>query len=131
MTDPIRLFRAMSADDDGLPRLDESARTLGARPALDVPGDAWDDVEPGTGGMSVSAGDAMALPEHRRPASHGGTGRDPIFAIEALKLGLTLRWRDDPDGPLGHGFCEPVRRMPFKEYQDALWATRPEWQRVQ
>ena len=120
----------MTADEDGLASINESARTLGARPYLDVPGDASDDVEPGAGGMSASSGDPLLLPEHRRPPSFGGTGRDPVFAIEVSDIGADLRRRDDPDGPSGHGFLEPVRRMPFSEYQIALWASRPNWHRV-
>ena len=91
-----QLYRAMTADDDGLPTLDESARTLGGRPSLDVPGDSTDSVEPGSGGMSVSLGEPMLLPMHRRPPSFGGTGRDPVFWIDASMLGEDLRWREDP-----------------------------------
>ena len=105
-------------------------RTLGARPSIDVPGDATDDVEPGTGGMSATIGDPRLLPAHRRPAAFDGSGLDPVFAIEVADLGEDLRWEPDQDGPSGHGFVEPVRRMPFGEYQDALWATRPGWRRV-
>lgn len=124
------LFRAMTPGDDGLPRLGASARTLGARPVIDTPGDGTDVVEPGTGGMSATADDPMLLPIHRRPAAFHGTGPDPVYAIEAADLGADLTWRTDPDGPSGHGFLEPVRRMPFTEYQHALWATRPSWHRV-
>ncbi|OGO53777.1 MAG: hypothetical protein A2Z32_10675 [Chloroflexi bacterium RBG_16_69_14] len=34
--EPERLFRATTPDEDGGPRLDASARTLGARPLIDV-----------------------------------------------------------------------------------------------
>jgi hypothetical protein len=125
------LFRAMSSDENGLPQLDASARTLGARPMIDVPGDASDAVDPGTGGMSVSIGAPERLPPHRRPGGFGGSGVDPVFAINVADLGPDLGWRADQDGPLGHGFVEPVRRMPFNDYQEALWATRPRWHRVE
>lgn len=130
MSDGELLYRAMTADDGGMPRLDASARTLGARPSIDVPGDASDIVEPGTGGMSASGGSPENLPSHRRPPDFGGSAADPVFAINEADLGPVLQWQPDPDGPLGHGFLEPVRRMRFNEYQDALWATRAEWRRV-
>lgn len=124
------VFRAMTPDDDGQPQVDASARTLGSRPSIDVPGDGTDDVDPGTGGMSVSIGAAHHLPAHRRPVEFGGSGADPIFVIEASELGPDLRVRTDDDGPSGHGFVEPVRRMEFNDYQQAIWASRPRWQRV-
>lgn len=124
------VFRAMTPDDDGLPRVDASARTLGARPSIDVPGDGADDVDPGMGGMSVAIGAAHFLPEHRRPTNLGGSGADPVFMIEAGELGPDLRVRADEDGPSGHGFVEPVFRMGFDDYQEAIWASRPGWQRV-
>jgi hypothetical protein len=120
----------MTPDRDGSPMIDASARTLGARPSIDVPGDAADYVEPAAGGMSASIGDPEHLPLHRRPAAFGGSGADPVFSIDVSDLGEDLRWRADPDGPLGHGLLEPVRRMPFNEYQEALWATRARWRRV-
>ena len=123
------LFRAMLSDQDGLPQVDASARTLGARPAIDVPGDASDEIDRFEGGMSASSGQPDNLPTHRRPPAFGGTGPDPIFAIRHGDLGHDLRWREDPAGPSGHGFLEPVRRMLFSEYQEALWATRSGWQR--
>ena len=130
MSEPETLFRSMTQDSDSGPMIDASARTLGARPSIDVPGDVADDTEPGTGGMSASLGDPMRLPRHRRPPEFGGSGPDPVFAIDLAALGPDLGWRSDPDGPLGHGFVEPVRRMPFSEYQEALWATRSRWRRV-
>lgn len=130
MADDETLYRAMTPDDDGAPRLGASARTLGVRPLIDVPGDASDFVEPGTGGMSLSIETPDNLPSHRRPPAFGGTGADPIFAINATDLGSDLRWRTDTDGPLGHGFVEPVRRMTFSDFQDALWASRARWRRV-
>ena len=59
------LFRAMTADGDGR-RLDASARTLGARLATDVLGDASDERRAGRRGMSASGGDPMLLPSHLR-----------------------------------------------------------------
>lgn len=125
-----QLFRAMTADEDGLPMVGATARTLGARPRIDVPGDPTDEVEPQSGGMSGTVGDPSKLPIHRRPAAFGGTGSDPVFVIDLADLGPDLVWRADGNGPSGHGFLEPVRRMPFNEYQEALRATRSRWRRV-
>ncbi len=125
MADETLLYRAMSTADDRAPDLGATSRTLGARPRIDVPGDASDEVEPGSGGMSVSSGGPDRLPDHRRPANLGGAGKAPVFVITASSLGPDLQWRpDEPDGPLGHGFVEPVRRMRFSEYREGLWATR-------
>jgi len=124
------LYRAMSIDEDGQPRLGASSRTLGVRPLIDVPGDAADVVDPGVGGMSVTIEDPMLLPTHRRPSAFGGTGPDPLFAIEREVLGPDLEWRADFEGPSGHGFVEPVRTMTFDEYQEAIWATRSRWRQV-
>lgn len=120
----------MTAGERGAPALDASARTLGARAMIDVPGDTADIVEPGSGGMSASSSGPEHLPEHRRPSAFGGTGSDPVFVADIADLGNDLVWRPDADGPLGHGFVEPVRRMPFSEYQDALWATQDAWRLV-
>ena len=124
------LYRGMIEDADGGPRVGASARTLGMRPRIDVPGDASDLIDPGVGGMSASLGDPMLLPIHRRPPEFEGTGADAVFSIEVLELGPDLRWREDPDGPSGHGFVEPVRTMPFKDVQESIWATRARWRRV-
>ena len=77
----------MVPDENGAPMLDASARTLGARAMIDVPGDAADIVEPGSGGMSASSGGPEHLPEHRRPNAFGGTGADPVFAADIGNLG--------------------------------------------
>ena len=77
----------MTAGEHGAPTLDASARTLGARAMIDVPGDAADIVEPG------------------RPRAFGGTGADPVYAADVANLGGDLVWRPDPDGPFGPWLC--------------------------
>jgi hypothetical protein len=125
------LFRAMKPGPDGFPIADESPRTLGSRlNGEDIPVSRDGNVEQRTGGMSVSPDDPTRLPWHRRPPEWGGTGKDPVYQIEAEALGRELVYRPDPDDPQGHGFVEPVRWMPFEEYQRALWETRREWTRV-
>jgi len=126
--DPSRLYRSMKLGSDGLPELGESARTLGARPGTDIPLDENGVVVPGTGGASITPGDPMQLPSHRRPSDHGGTGRDPVFSLDPANLPDGLQFRPDPNNPTGHGFLEPSRPMNVDEYQHALARTRSLWE---
>lgn len=123
------LFRSMAAASDGLPATGSSARTLGARPTIDVPLQPGNRVYPGTGGMSVSPDDPHNLPRHRRPSEFGGIGRDPVWSVRPADLGPELRYRPDPLNPTEHGFVEPAQEMSFANYQSALEATRPAWRR--
>src|SRR5262249_49198777 len=112
---------------DGAPLLGPSARTLGARPQIDLPADTQGMVRPGTGGLSVSPNDLMGLPTHRRPPEFGGTGKDPVWYIDTLDVGTSLTYRLDPANQVSHAFLEPAFPMPLGEYQDALAATRRAW----
>lgn len=56
---------------------------------------ASDPVLPRQGGMSVAPNDPLNLQRHRRPASLGGIGRDPVWYIEADDLGPDLDFRQD------------------------------------
>jgi hypothetical protein len=124
-----RLFRGMKEDADGCPEVGESARTLGVRPGIDVPAkDPGDFVHPGQGGLSVGPDDPLNLPAHRRPPPFGGTGRDPVWVLDAGDLGPDLRYRPDLLRS-GHGFVEPVRPMTLGEYQQALARTRRLWRK--
>ena len=49
---------------------------LGARPDIDIPVDEDGLVAGGDGGMSIAPDSPENLPAHRRPAEHGGTGKD-------------------------------------------------------
>jgi hypothetical protein len=122
------LFRSMNTAPDGKPELGESARTLGARREIDIPVDDHDNVVPGVGGMSVSPDEPENLPRHRRPPEYGGTGSDPVWAIDSERLGRTLVFRPDPDDPARHGFVEPEAEMGFDEYLRALAGTRDDWE---
>ena len=82
------LYRGMR-EADGLPVTGPTARTLGARPGVDVPVGPDGMVHPGTGGVSVSPDSPLNLPPHRRPPEFGGTGRDPVWRLDE---------RDLPDG---------------------------------
>jgi hypothetical protein len=101
---------------------------LGVRP-LDIRVDEDGRVHPGTGGLSVARDNPAGLPDFRRPPEWGGTGRDPVWRIEARALGGQLRYRDDPlpDQAL-HGMIEPGGTMSAQEFAGALEATREDWQ---
>jgi hypothetical protein len=79
---------------------------------------------PGQGGMSVAPNDPADLPRHRRPASLGGIGRDPVWYIEADDLGPDLVFRQDRPS---HGLIEPKRAMTLDEFQAALARSRQFW----
>jgi hypothetical protein len=61
------LYRGMQETPDGEPAIGPSARTLGARPHVDIPVDLSDNVYPGTGGISVAPDTPSNLLRHRRP----------------------------------------------------------------
>src|SRR4051812_27407858 len=115
------LYRAMIADGDH-PLVVSTARGLGVRPEIDIPVDEYGQVEPGEG-MSVAHTAFEFLPEHRRPPSAGGTGKDPLWKISSDDLPAALSYRPDDDVP-GHGFIEPSWAMTIEEYELALAETR-------
>jgi hypothetical protein len=125
----MRLYRSMQEAGDGMPAVGPSGRLLGVRPGSDPTPDvlavnASDTVLPGQGGMSVAPDDPLHLLRHRRPASLGGTGRDPVWYIESAALAPELDFR--PDRP-GHGVIEPQRSLTLREFQNALADTRVSW----
>ena len=123
----MRVLRAMKAEDDDLPKVGVSARTLGARPNIDIPLDEDGLVEPEMEGMSVSPPPLENLPYYRRPREFGGEGRDPLWELETDELPAELVYRPDPDDPDRHGFIEPRWWMSFEEYQRAIHSTRGLW----
>jgi len=72
----------------------------------------------------------MNLPEFRRPAQFGGTGKDPVFSMRVSDLPDGLTYRPDPVNPSGHGFIEPSFEMPFPDYQQLIGSTRNLWSGV-
>ena len=133
----MKLYRAMTADSDGLPLVRRSARSLGVRTPADIaPGvepdvlvGAPDEVlRPDQGGMSAAPNDPANLPRNRRPPQvDGGIGKDPVWEIDAKDLGLALRYNQDKPT---HGTVEPAESMTFAQYEAALLATREKWSRV-
>lgn len=124
------LYRGMRPTEGGAPEIGASAKTLGARPGIDIPVGEDGLVRPGTGGMSVNDS-PTGMPEFRRPPSFGGTAKDlSMYCIDACDLGPGLRYAPDAAGG-GHGFMEPAWVMPFEEYQGYLGGTQGSWSEVQ
>jgi hypothetical protein len=119
----------MMADDGGRPQIALSAVGLGVRLADKAPHNDVDAlapadvVNPGSG-MSVAPHDPAALPPRRRPASLGGTGRHPVWEIDAADLGPDLGFVQDSRT---HGVIGPARPMAIADYLTALTATRDRW----
>jgi len=121
-----RLYRGMKETEEG-PEIGPSARTLGARPDVDI-SVVNGQVEPDNGGISVSPDDPANLPPHRRPPALGGTGRDPVWEIDADDLGPHLRY--DEDTPGKHGTIQPAYPMTLEEFQRRLAETQGRWRKV-
>lgn len=130
----MKLFRAMTPDSDGKPRVARSARGLGVRaegPVRDVWPDAEGRVFPGKGGMSVAPASLWEMPAHRRPRrlGHGSTGHneDHVFSVEDLVVedhGLKVRI-DVPDRT--HALVEPSVVELLTTYESRLAGTRWHW----
>ena len=124
----VELYRGMKAAGDGMPSAGASAREIGARPGDDIPVDERGFVHPGTGGVSVAPESPSRLPEHRRPPTLGGNGKDPVWRLNSRMLPDALRYRADTDT---HGTIEPASTMTLTAYQDALRETRSRWTQVE
>ena len=123
-------YRAMRQASEGRPECGLTARTLGARPEIDLPVDPSGRVHPGAGGMSVAPDSPAHLPRHRRPPEFGGTGKDVVWCIQEENLDPMLRYIPDDVSHPRHGVIEPAFTMTFEDYQRALERTAPYWMRV-
>jgi hypothetical protein len=142
------IFRAMLIDGDK-PLTGPDRKRLGVRVGPDVQTDDINtdgngDVHPNTGGMSVSPS-VDALPMHRVPRRLRNASPDRFsratgsnnFACwwmgeGSFVLGPVadhLQLRPDPDHPDRHGFIEPNQKMSRVDYENALTATKDQWQR--
>jgi hypothetical protein len=121
------VYRAMREDPQGGPMVGPTARTLGARPHVDVIFDSAGLVHPGTGGLSVAPDRPENLHPLRRPPAYGGSGKDPVWYIGVGSLGPDLQFRQDSPT---HGLIEPTRPMPLDGFQDALARTRSAWKKL-
>lgn len=114
---------------DGLPEIGQSARKLGVRTGDHTTPDILavdpsDIVSPGDGGLSVAPDDPKHLPRHRRPATLGGIGVDPVWVIAVTDLQIELAVvRDSPT----HALIEPLNPMTLADYEAALAQTRVKW----
>jgi hypothetical protein len=110
---------------DGLPLVTHaSSKGLGVRANVDIPVDEEGVVEPGSGGLSVSPDSPANLPYGRRPPTHGGIGRFPVWELETDALPDTLVCA--PETSI-HAFIEPAYSMELGDYQEAIEGTRALW----
>lgn len=129
----MKLYRAMTMADDGMPMVGSSKRTLGVRPGDQKPNNDVlavqpdDIVGPGSGGMSVAPNDPMNLPKFLRPSEFGGTGKDPVWEIDEIDLPPTLLFRQDKPT---HGLIEVTAPSTLADYVSALHSTRDRWRLV-
>jgi hypothetical protein len=142
-------YRGM-AEENGKPKIGRSARLLRIRPGIDIdveqmPRDCLDEqgyLRPeaernptgelvavairNTKGMSTSLS-IEGLPAFRRPATFGGTGRDPLWQIEDSKINRDLEAvQDSPT----HISIMPRNTMLLEKYETALAKTQDDWRRV-
>lgn len=121
------LYRSMKLGSPGRPLCEGSARGLGVRVLIDIKPSADGLAHPLLGGMSVAPNTPFNLPQHRRPVSLGGTGRDPVFHLDAQALPETLAYRPDPRAPSEHGFVEPTAAVALDTLQGNLCQTASLW----
>jgi hypothetical protein len=126
----------MRKDEDGRPRVEQSASGLGVRPGVDIDVDLQDNVLVNGKGMSVSPNwrdiPLFRIPERLRRLKPGARGSNNIFCVRcgtglfergSFAEGLTL----EPDSAT-HGTIAPDRIMPLDHDRSVLEATRPDWQ---
>ncbi len=142
-------YRGMVAEN-GKPKIGRSARLLGVRPSIDIdieqmPRDYLDDhgyLRPeaernptgelvdvairNTKGMSTSLS-IESLPAFRRPATVGGTGRDPLWQVEDSNVTGDLEAVQDG---ATHISIMPRTTMLLERYETALAKTQDDWKRI-
>jgi hypothetical protein len=139
-----RIFRAMTAAEDHLPTVVQSARGLGVRVPEDVNLNEKGQVDDTCGGMSV-APTWQDLPPHRIPKrlndklsriekdARGsnadfcwrmGSG-DFVKSIVSERLVLVID--DVPEGDDPHGLVAPMTSCEIEAFRNAIADTRDEW----
>ena len=131
-----QVFRAMKKDDDGLPRVEQSASGLGVRSGVDVDISHQGELIANRKGMSVSPDwrtmTIFRVPKRLRAFVSGARGSDNTYCFRsgtgpfrqgAFADGLVL----EPDSPR-HGVIAPIQAVPLAQYENDLAATRDGWQ---
>jgi hypothetical protein len=146
----VKLYYRGMAEQNNRPKIGRNARLLGIRPGIDInieqmPIGYLD--EQGylllesqrkisrelvtvairdTKGMSVSIS-IEGLPAFRKPASFGGTGKDPLWQIDDDIITGDLQAVQDS---LTHVSILPRVTMSLERYEAALANTQKSWARV-
>lgn len=142
-------YRGMG-EENGKPKIGQSARLLGVRPTIDINieqmpvgcldgqgyllpeaqhklhGDLVIVAIRDTKGMSVSLS-IEGLPAFRKPSRFGGTGKDPLWQInDSIITGDLQAVQDSPT----HVSILPRVTMALEKYEAALANTQKYWERV-
>jgi hypothetical protein len=142
-------YRGMAEQNDR-PKIGRSARLLGVRPNIDINiqqmpvgcldeqsyllpdpqrklhGDLVTVAIRDTKGMSVALS-IEGLPAFRKPASFGGTGKDPLWQIDDSHITGDLQAvQDSPT----HVSIMPRVTMALEKYEAALANTQKYWEKV-
>ena len=146
---PKLYYRGM-AEQNGKPKIGRSARLLGVRPSIDINieqmpigyldeqgylltesqreirGDFVTVAIRDHKGMSVSLS-IDGLPDFRKPAKFGGTGKDPLWQIDDRYITGDLEAIQDS---ATHVSILPRITMSLARYEAALAYTQNYWERV-
>jgi hypothetical protein len=143
-----KLYYRGMAEDNGKPKVGQSARLLGVRPGVDIeqvpagylgvqgyllsetgrepPGKPVAVAIRNAKGMSVSL-TIDGLPAFRKPTSFGGTGKDSLWQIDDSKISGDLEAVQDTPT---HVSILPRATMLLEKYEAALANTQNYWERV-
>jgi hypothetical protein len=130
------VYRAM-VEEGGQPRLGVSATTPGVRVGIDIVPDAGDTVHrpsfnPGEPNGVSAAPTIDSLPPFALPVEWGGLNtKTAVWRISLDDLGAALVAQEDGlPGWRRHTSIGPSASMPTADYEQAIQATRPKWEKV-
>lgn len=120
------------------PEVAATGRALGVRPS-DIPVDQAGNVNPQTGGMSVSPTwrelPGFRIPKRLRPLCNKAAGPDDNHCwtmgnglFQASTFTADLNLRPDPQNS-AHGFIEPSQKMNIVNYAQSLANTLGAWRK--
>lgn len=145
-----KLYYRGMAEQNGKPKIGQSARLLGVRPGIDInieqmpvgyldeqgyllaeserkfQGELVTVAIRDTKGMSVSLS-IEALPAFRKPAKFGGTGKDTLWQIDDSNITGDLQAIQDSST---HVSILPRVTMLLEKYELALANTQNHWERI-